>query len=249
MKHSNSENYMDLLKKAESRMNPVFAHLIEKDLIRTFSNHPAYRHKVTINSLRNILKAYTLQNSIIGYCQSMNYIVGTLLMIMEEEAAFHMLCLIVEKLFPEYYIRTMVGLQIDQWVLKKLIDSKLPRIAKHFEKCQMDISLNSTRWFMCLYTTIFPFPTVLRIWDIMFCRGSATIPLIGYCVLKIYEKEILQLNDFGSISKFLDKTCASMYNWQLLLNQLNSFTTPTFAKIEKLRTKSRTQIESRISAC
>jgi len=68
-----------------------------------------------------------------------------------------------------------------------------------------------------------------------------------FSILKLLEKEILQLNDFGN-SKFIDRTCTSMYNWQQLINVIYSYSTPTLTKVEKLREKARTEIDVRIKS-
>jgi hypothetical protein len=80
---------------------------IEKDLLRTFPDNIAFRcgdnntskdnsngaKKVDasnkesegIRVLRRILLAYSLRNAIVGYCQSLNFVVGIFLFFMEEE--------------------------------------------------------------------------------------------------------------------------------------------------------------------
>ena len=43
-----------------------------------------------VNSLRNILIAYSIRNSSIGYCQGMNFIAGKLLLVLEDEVYYNM---------------------------------------------------------------------------------------------------------------------------------------------------------------
>ena len=58
--------------------------MIDKDLDRTFPTHPYFsiqeKGGVGQKALRNILQAYAVYNSEVGYCQSMNFIAGFILM-------------------------------------------------------------------------------------------------------------------------------------------------------------------------
>ena len=60
-------------------------HDIEKDVNRTFPQHPYFNieNKGTFGqkTLKNVLGAYSVNDEIVGYCQSMNFMVGFLLMV------------------------------------------------------------------------------------------------------------------------------------------------------------------------
>ena len=46
--------------------------------------------------LRNVLLSYAQRNGVVGYCQSMNYWAGLLLLYLDEEHAFWLIAVIVE---------------------------------------------------------------------------------------------------------------------------------------------------------
>jgi hypothetical protein len=58
---------------------------IEKDINRSFPYHPYFNvaefGNIGQKALRNVLAAYSVQNPVVGYCQSMNFMVGFLLMV------------------------------------------------------------------------------------------------------------------------------------------------------------------------
>lgn len=75
-------------------------------------------------SLRRLLRAYAMRNPRLGilsllilkklfpwvlitcfsgYCQSMNFIAGGLLLFLDEAEAFWLLCFVVEELLPDYF--------------------------------------------------------------------------------------------------------------------------------------------------
>ena len=64
-----------------------------------------------MNSLRRILGAYTIRNPAVGYCQSMNFIVGILMLFFEEEKVFWVLAAIVEDILPQvlYYFPDLLS--------------------------------------------------------------------------------------------------------------------------------------------
>jgi hypothetical protein len=96
---------------------------IEKDLLRTFPGNEKMGGKdgtEGIDSLRRILTAYSLRNPSVGYCQSMNFLVATLLLFCEEREAFWILATLIEdKLSADFYSMTMLGLQTDLLVLDR----------------------------------------------------------------------------------------------------------------------------------
>jgi hypothetical protein len=63
-------HYEDLLKYYNFEQSKATAQ-IEKDLHRTFPNHPFYQREEGINALRRVLTAYSWRNQKVGYCQSM----------------------------------------------------------------------------------------------------------------------------------------------------------------------------------
>jgi hypothetical protein len=81
--------------------------------------------------LRRILYAFAIHSPAIGYCQSLNFLAGMMLIFMEEEESFWLLITVVEKLLPtDYYTKSMVGTYVDQFVLAHIIKKYLPNIHK-----------------------------------------------------------------------------------------------------------------------
>ncbi|XP_054238855.1 TBC1 domain family member 1 isoform X5 [Indicator indicator] len=80
--------YKELLKQLTSQQ-----HAILIDLGRTFPTHPYFSAQLGAGqlSLYNILKAYSLLDQEVGYCQGLSFVAGVLLLHMSEEDAFKML--------------------------------------------------------------------------------------------------------------------------------------------------------------
>ncbi|ODQ64851.1 hypothetical protein NADFUDRAFT_83027 [Nadsonia fulvescens var. elongata DSM 6958] len=128
--------------------------LIERDLHRTFPDNihfkPDIKHKgetTIIQSLRRVLITFSVYQPNIGYCQSLNFLAGLLLLFMEEEKAFWMLVIITQRYLPGVHERNLEGVNIDQGVLMICLMRSLPTLWKNvginFEGEPYDVDINN----------------------------------------------------------------------------------------------------------
>lgn len=125
------DHYAQLLRRVDAgELNARVQDDIEKDVDRTFPEHAYFENSGMGEAvLRRVLRAFAMHNPDIGYCQSLNFVAGMILILMEEEEAFWLLVTIVDKLLPpDYYTKSMVGTYVDQFVLAHIIKKYLPRI-------------------------------------------------------------------------------------------------------------------------
>ncbi|CAG8488807.1 12853_t:CDS:2, partial [Acaulospora colombiana] len=173
-----------LLKAQDPRLENEHLEVIERDLHRTFPENIKFKATVTtddsnsstistdnvpiIQSLRRVLTAFSLYSPNIGYCQSLNYIAGILLLFMEEEKAFWTLVTIIHDYLPEnMYDVTMEGANVDQAVLMMFIMEKMPNIwgklssgfgwdVEKLDGNMPTITLVTSHWFLTLFINILP---------------------------------------------------------------------------------------------
>ncbi|KAH9256459.1 hypothetical protein BASA81_005373 [Batrachochytrium salamandrivorans] len=177
---------------------------IERDLHRTFPTNYLYQKDEGIASLRQVLLAYSLRNPQVGYCQSMNFLVGTLLLHMTEEEAFWVLASIVEDLVPGYFAPQMVGVHVDQWVFYSLVKSRFPKLTKHLDELDPQLlSMVSYQWFLCLFVNSLPLGTALRVWDSFLHEGSKVLFRVGLTIVRMLSKELLQCECFSDAYEVL----------------------------------------------
>lgn len=84
---------------------------------RTFPTHPYFSAQLGAGqlSLFNLLKAYSLLDKEVGYCQGISFVAGVLLLHMSEEQAFEMLKFLMYDLgFRKQYRPDMMSLQVRQ---------------------------------------------------------------------------------------------------------------------------------------
>ena len=70
---------------------------IEKDVRRTMQNHPKFKTKQGLDSMTRALCAFSFRNPRIGYAQSMNVLLGTLLIFMPGPAPCRSVCFRVSR--------------------------------------------------------------------------------------------------------------------------------------------------------
>ncbi|KAK6461844.1 GTPase activating protein [Scheffersomyces coipomensis] len=171
---------------------------IEKDLNRSLPEYAAYQTPEGISRLRNVLTAYSWKNPEVGYCQAMNIVVAALLIYMSEEQAFWSLNLLVDKIVPGYYSKTMYGTLLDQKVFESLVQTTMPLLWDHITKNDIQLSVVSLPWFLSLYLSSMPLVFAFRILDVFFLQGPKTLFQVALAVLKINGEQLLQTEDDGS---------------------------------------------------
>ena len=65
----------------------------------------------------------------------MNFIVGNLLKILNEEETFWVFVCITETILPIDYYSDMLGILIDQKVFEQLLTKENPKLVAHMEEC------------------------------------------------------------------------------------------------------------------
>ena len=202
-KMKSETNYKDIVK-ASSNDLLMTSKQIEKDLLRTMPSNACFYNisSTGIPRLRRILRGLAWLYPDIGYCQGtgMEWIAGSLLLFLEEEDAFWMMCTIVEDILPaSYYSSTLIGVQADQRVLRQLIITFLPDLDTVLKEHDIELSLISLHWFLTAFASVVHTKVLLRIWDILFYEGSTILFQITLGMLKMKKPEILHLENSAQI--------------------------------------------------
>ncbi|RTG85081.1 small G protein signaling modulator 3 [Schistosoma bovis] len=187
---------------------------IEKDLFRTMPNNLCFHssNSTGISRLRRVLRALAWLYVDVGYCQGMGLIVANLLLCLEEETAFWMMCSIIEDLLPPSYFSSLslLGVQADQLVLNHLLPFYLPELDARLKEYEISLPLITLQWFLTLYSSVCPTALTFRIWDLLFYDGSVVLFRIALALLSYKSEEILSLNNSSQIFHSLSNAPGSV---------------------------------------
>ncbi|XP_039203449.1 TBC1 domain family member 1 isoform X5 [Crotalus tigris] len=192
--------YKELLKQLTSQQ-----HAILIDLGRTFPTHPYFSAQLGAGqlSLYNILKAYSLLDQEVSYCQGLSFVAGVLLLHMSEEEAFNMLKFLMFDMGLRKQYRPMTIVQIQMYQLSRLLHDYHKDLYNHFEANEISPSLYAAPWFLTVFASQFPLGFVARVFDMMFLQGSEVIVKVALSLLGSHKLLILQHENLETIVDFI----------------------------------------------
>lgn len=172
--------------------------VIKKDIDRTFPNHVYFDREyfgfIGQFALLRVLGKFATTYSQIGYCQGMNFIAGFLLLASggEEREAFSMLESVIYHFnLIHFFTDQMLELKKHLSIFDSLFSKSLKQLYWHFKVNEVLEDLWVLKWFITLFTAVFPLNLTLHAWDIMMVDGISVLPNVVLAVLKYFEQDLL----------------------------------------------------------
>lgn len=229
--------YQKLVEDADKGLlSEIDREIIERDLNRTFPDNIKFKPDPTpeptqeflgrntrlprtsskgevpiIRALRRVLQAFSIHNPNIGYCQSLNFLAGLLLIFLneDEEKAFILLNIVTTTHLPGTHAKVLEA-NVDVGVLMTCIKESMPTVWGKIDDIDQGrgristnrlptVSLATTAWFMSCFVGNLPIETVLRVWDSFFYEGSKTLFRIALAIFKSGEWEIRKVSEHMEI--------------------------------------------------
>lgn len=151
-----------------------------------------------------------MYNEEIGYCQSMNFIVGFILMVSgsREKESFWLFCALLTK--HKITEPTMAGLNgffSDGFptllrfvqIFHVLFVQYLPELSEHLSELPDLLWIN--KWFQTCFLYSFPLGLCIRIWDNILADGTKFFFKAALAILKLVQNELIEL-DFSEINEY-----------------------------------------------
>ncbi|KAF8821211.1 TBC domain-containing protein [Cardiosporidium cionae] len=249
---------------ATSVLDKATADQIELDIPRTFPNNKVvgldteledflnngddiirYKNHTGEDCLRRVLRAFAAYKPHIGYCQSLNFIAGTLLLVLPEELAFWSLCQIVDSEIPDhgmniagYYTPGMDLLRTDMKTLTREIKGRVPQVYKALEKNGVKIDFLCAEWFLCLFCTTLPIDTLLRVWDMLLNEGIKIIFRVAIAIFRYFQTKLAKQDCFENMMTFFRTNKSDLVNHneiiKIALYSIKNFSSREIDRFRKL---------------
>jgi hypothetical protein len=200
-----------------------YENLIGKDIGRSFPSVEMFRDPSGEGQrmLGRVLKCFSLYDDKIGYCQGLGFVVGPLLMHMDDKEAFCVLvrsvsalshlyctCSWKSRLMEHYDLRScflpdLSGLHLRIYQFQRLLSQHLPALTAHLEGLQVE-PLYVSQWFLSFFGVTCPLPMLLRIYDVILTEGaSETLMRVALSLMRRNESKILSCTEFEDVMQLL----------------------------------------------
>ncbi|KAI9461731.1 rab-GTPase-TBC domain-containing protein [Russula earlei] len=203
--------YLKLLKESSPHEKAI-----TRDLGRTFPQHEFFTNGLGIGqeNLFNVLKAYSIYDTHVGYCQGLPFVVAVLLLNMPDEEAF---CMLVRLMYSYdlrgHFLPEMPKLQlrlVSRELFDRLIEEILPVLHVHFLREGVKSSMFCSQWFLTLFSYRFPLEVVFRIFDN--CLASGIEAIFGFALSLLHRNEAKLLSlKFDELVGFLNAGIIDTY--------------------------------------
>ena len=203
--------------------------IIDADLHRTFTDLAYFRQGGNFHHpLRNVLAAFSLYRTDLGYVQGMSYVAGTLLIHLNDEyATFSAFTnLMQQSLMFTFYSFDMQQVNIFFNVFMTLMKTHIPKLYAVFEEMGLQCSIFLFEWVVTVFTNILPLPLAARLWDSWLYYGEAYFMRICLAICLCLMERV---NSTGNADDKLMKLFKAIDNY---LNE-----EILFAKIDMVRLK------------
>ena len=169
--------YEDLAVRSEdgTDIDVDIANQIKADIRRTLTDNVYFQNGPGVQRLEEVLRAYSLHNPSIGYCQGMNLIAASLLLICATpEDCFWLLVAVIDTILPSgYFSGSLLTARADQIVLREYVTQLLPGLSAKLDELEVELEACTFHWFLSLYAGVLTGGEALyRIWDIVLTLHS-----------------------------------------------------------------------------
>lgn len=210
--------FSDLLAQSDDENGAVRE--IEKDVGRTMPLNVFFgRTGAGVDKLRRVLIAYSRRNPTVGYCQGMNLVTSTLLLVFgDEEEAFWVLAAMIERILPpDFFSPSLLSSRACPLVLLDYVQEHMPKLYNHLTQLDVDLPAICFSWFLSLFTDCLPVETLFRVWDIFLVDGLDVLFRIAFGILRMSEQELLHCNSIPAVYVALESLPNRMWEIERLL--------------------------------
>ena len=181
--------------------------VISRDIHRTFPEHALFGSEAGRSSLFRVLKAYSLHDLEVGYCQGMAFVAGLLLFYLPEEPAFQVLCRLLAASGPNlrrFYLPGLTGLKADLMAFDALLRAHLPTLWAHLRARGVVPVLYASQWLLTAFACPMPAGFACRVIDALLLEGDSwVLARVALALMAECEADLLLRDDFEDLLTYL----------------------------------------------
>jgi len=184
-----------------------FDDIIDADVARTHPNNKDFQAINGPERLRRVLRCMAANDADLGYCQSLNFVAATLLLVLNNESLVVTAAgkLIMKLSIRSWYKDGMQQLRADTAVLDGLIHDRLPAIHAVLLAKKFDLLFVTSKWFLCLFATMLEEDVLHRAWDVILCDGIEAVFRIALALVAARSKDILLASSADDIVEMFQR--------------------------------------------
>lgn len=187
---------------------------IERDIDRTYPRNVVFNEgQRGQDSLRNILRWYSVIDPDVGYCQGMGFLAGLFILYLDENRAFWMFCAAMQQQHAHksgqeevalrcLYLPQMVEASRVLHVFGRLGAKHLGKLWTHLMAENMHPTMYATEWLMTMFCRGFSFDLVTRVMDVYLVEGYKIVYRVGLALIKNIKKKLME-SGFEDIMQIL----------------------------------------------
>jgi hypothetical protein len=202
--------------------------VIQRDLGRTLPQEALFREKSGKgqSALFRLLHALALHLWDIGYVQSLNFIIATLIGVFPDDEALVFHCaqaLLFRYSLADFYRPHFPKLGVTAWQFDRIVEGFLPRVHSGLQRHGITAEYYAMQWFLTLFASDLSQPIVRRIWDRFLLAGWHVIVQVGLALLYDVQETLLAF-DGCEVLTFLKRfTHKQQYEAERLLDIASGF--------------------------
>ncbi|CAJ1350383.1 unnamed protein product [Effrenium voratum] len=205
-----------------------FDSVIKRDVHRTLPQEELFRERQGKGQLAlfRLLRALAIRLWDVGYCQSLNFIVATLIGVFpdDEPVVFNCsLALLLRHSLVDLYRPNFPKLGVIIWQFDRIVEGFLPKVHAALAKHGVNSEYYAIQWFLSLFASDLPQKVVWRIWDRFLVAGWRIIVQVGLALLYEIQDQLGGLETCVALSFLKKFTQARTYNATDLLRTASSF--------------------------
>jgi hypothetical protein len=195
---------------------------IARDINRTFPNLKFFTELRSLgqSQLFNVLKAYSIHNPEVGYCQGMGFLVGMLLSHMDELDAFNVLSELMRK-DGEYNMQGLYkpGLPLlNDYLgkLDKMISTEIPRLSDHFTSLGVETSMFASQWILTLFVYNLEWSQAKNMFNLFLLFKMEIVLKFALYILQRCEKDLISMGFeevLGKVNNMTGVKVADFMDW------------------------------------